>query len=535
MNGGWTDWSACTRTCGTGTQTRTCTNPAPSGGGAACAGATQQNCNTQACTGACPSPRIRYEWRMLSQDSQLRFLRAVNLLKSQGTYDPFVTSHVSRASYAHGQSGFFPWHRQFILHFENTLRALGGEYACITLPYWDWSADQGRETTSVLYDNVYGFGAMRPGCITQGPFAGWRGVGNTDCVRRREPASGGSFSGASSVQSVIANSNQYSTFRPAVEGSPHGGVHVIVSGDMSGMNSPNDPLFFLHHCNVDRIWALWQDCYDYDKVARSAITSAIYSPTGTNAATAGLLDTAMPGYPGVTPRSVHNILELGYKYAPSAWNTAASLSRCRWDWFAPSATSFMETSAKVVEKAEPCASGQLQPDAPMTYAPPAENDFDAASYGPYVPTKSPEEQVVTYGPAEDSEEPYWMKESPECRKKAEKANSAYQSEYRRHKDHKRAAREAAKVECDQYAMPAIPKEWWEMENFGVECSVGFCTSICELATSSYLEQSCENSDVLKKLRADKPCSMMNMGSSPSPAPKPRQAKGEYVGWEEPQY
>lgn len=30
-NGGWTDWSTCSAACGGGTQSRTCTSPAPSG------------------------------------------------------------------------------------------------------------------------------------------------------------------------------------------------------------------------------------------------------------------------------------------------------------------------------------------------------------------------------------------------------------------------------------------------------------------------------------------------------------------------
>ena len=57
----------------------------------------------------------------------------------------------------------------------------------------------------------------------------------------------------------------------------HGGVHVAVGGadllpspaavnptfvprgQMSAVPlSPNDPVFFLHHCNVDRLWAYWQ-------------------------------------------------------------------------------------------------------------------------------------------------------------------------------------------------------------------------------------------------------------------------------------
>ena len=49
VNGGWSAWSACSATCGGGTQTRTCNNPAPSGGGANCSGSTSQACNTQAC------------------------------------------------------------------------------------------------------------------------------------------------------------------------------------------------------------------------------------------------------------------------------------------------------------------------------------------------------------------------------------------------------------------------------------------------------------------------------------------------------
>ena len=55
VNGGWTAWSTCSLSCGGGTQTRTCTNPAPSGGGATCVGPSSQPCNQQACgiNGSC--------------------------------------------------------------------------------------------------------------------------------------------------------------------------------------------------------------------------------------------------------------------------------------------------------------------------------------------------------------------------------------------------------------------------------------------------------------------------------------------------
>src|SRR3989344_136275 len=52
VNGGWSDWSACSKACGGGTQTRTCTNPTPANGGAQCSGSSSQTCDTQ----TCPSP-----------------------------------------------------------------------------------------------------------------------------------------------------------------------------------------------------------------------------------------------------------------------------------------------------------------------------------------------------------------------------------------------------------------------------------------------------------------------------------------------
>ena len=38
----------------------------------------------------------------------------------------------------------------------------------------------------------------------------------------------------------------------------HNFAHMWVGGSMMPSTSPNDPVFFLHHANVDRIWANWQ-------------------------------------------------------------------------------------------------------------------------------------------------------------------------------------------------------------------------------------------------------------------------------------
>ena len=39
----------------------------------------------------------------------------------------------------------------------------------------------------------------------------------------------------------------------------HNRVHLWVGGNMAPMTSPNDPVFFLHHCFVDKAWADWQE------------------------------------------------------------------------------------------------------------------------------------------------------------------------------------------------------------------------------------------------------------------------------------
>ena len=51
VDGGWSAYGACSKTCGQGTQSRTCSNPAPENDGKACVGHATQLCNTQACPG----------------------------------------------------------------------------------------------------------------------------------------------------------------------------------------------------------------------------------------------------------------------------------------------------------------------------------------------------------------------------------------------------------------------------------------------------------------------------------------------------
>jgi len=61
-----------------------------------------------------------------------------------------------------------------------------------------------------------------------------------------------------------------------MEATPHGMPHMYIGYSMATMNSPDDPIFWLHHCNIDRLWHLWMDCNGYDKVTPDLLTNDQY-------------------------------------------------------------------------------------------------------------------------------------------------------------------------------------------------------------------------------------------------------------------
>ena len=58
----------------------------------------------------------------------------------------------------------------------------------------------------------------------------------------------------------------FTAFQAAIEGAVHAGVHSAVGGDMETGSSPSDPLFWLHHANIDRLWAKWQKQHPGERV-----------------------------------------------------------------------------------------------------------------------------------------------------------------------------------------------------------------------------------------------------------------------------
>ncbi|NYT39471.1 tyrosinase family protein [Sphingomonas sp. R-74633] len=135
----------------------------------------------------------------------------------------------------HGQPYFLAWHRGYLHLFEAKLREISGS-TTLRVPYWDYFADPripaefstGNSATNPLFEpriggevgKALGFAAFAP------RITGFQRGGSPEC------------------------------FEAEVEGF-HNKVHNLVGGRMATMLSPSDMIFWVHHANVDRLWAAW--------------------------------------------------------------------------------------------------------------------------------------------------------------------------------------------------------------------------------------------------------------------------------------
>lgn len=181
---------------------------------------------------------VRKNQASLTKTEWLRFKGAINGLKASGieppTYQEYVDIHVQAMTTpaghmwgAHGGSNFLPWHREYLIRFENRLRLFN---PLVTIPYWDWANDLLPVELSDPQD-----------------LANW-GITRNIAI--------GPMPTQTQVNNVMAQTT-WNGFRTSLEGI-HNSVHVSVGGHMRTASSPSDPIFWLHHGFIDKIWADWQ-------------------------------------------------------------------------------------------------------------------------------------------------------------------------------------------------------------------------------------------------------------------------------------
>ena len=236
---------------------------------------------------------IRKNAATLTQDEINRFTNAVKVLKStinlasDGTpismYDQFVATHLGGfdvagrpdpikggnfANPGHMGASFLPWHREFLHQFENMLQVVD---PTVTIPYWDYT-DRSATQNIIFKDNFMGPNGTISSVVNSGFFSaanGWL---------QRKDMSGQTWAGklegtqpltrrlravdllptATTVNTALAKTT-YKDMCSSLEGSLHSGLHLWIGGSIANVGaSPNDPMFWLVHGNVDRLWAQWQ-------------------------------------------------------------------------------------------------------------------------------------------------------------------------------------------------------------------------------------------------------------------------------------
>jgi tyrosinase len=147
---------------------------------------------------------------------------------------------------AHGgenEDFFLPWHRMYVYYFEMIVRLISYEPS-FTLPYWDYSNPAQAAIPPEFADNTSPlYRANRnPGVNTGSKIPA--GLVALDALN----------------EGVYSPSGADQGFCASLDFGLHGNVHVWV-GNSQGMGSvpwaANDPIFWMHHSNVDRLWASW--------------------------------------------------------------------------------------------------------------------------------------------------------------------------------------------------------------------------------------------------------------------------------------
>jgi len=277
-----------------------------------------------------PGPRCRRVWSSLSDTEKKNYMNLILKMKStnipirsgltRSLYDVFVDMHSNAVNTAvwHGTSNFMVVHRWLVWQYESGLRYICRKYGStlnppitdccsIALPYWNWEVDYENSTTdnyvpqdhSAVFDTNYLGPAPVPNTVdytVQGAtinsnswptvtatnnnpdpnyFSSGKGLTNT--LKRwmnsvEEPFT----TGPVTIINLMNSNPNYGAYDGSVEATPHSTPHIWLGFQMETMSSPDDPFFMLHHCNVDRLFALWQDCWDYELVPSSALTTNQY-------------------------------------------------------------------------------------------------------------------------------------------------------------------------------------------------------------------------------------------------------------------
>ncbi|PTR06811.1 tyrosinase [Nitrosospira sp. Nsp5] len=225
------------------------------------------------------SVRVRKNAEKLTSTEWQRFINTLAILhdvnndSSNSLYVKYPVVHNAAWNMAHGGPAFLPWHRAFLLALERELQVID---SFVTIPYWKF--DTASKNIFTLMAMGTPAGESLDGKVefsANHPWKNWR-VGGTKLVDSR-PGNGSQPVGVIPEDLIIGSNGDYSTLWSNMEGSHHGDAHDRLNGWLARGISPSDPVFFLIHAQVDRVWAKWQ----FNNSLFDPTSSKGYAPLGT--------------------------------------------------------------------------------------------------------------------------------------------------------------------------------------------------------------------------------------------------------------
>ncbi|KAM7206587.1 tyrosinase-like protein [Naviculisporaceae sp. PSN 640] len=231
-------------------------------------------------------------------------------------FDDFTYVHMQSTNFIHMTGNFLTWHRYFIHIYEKELQKCGYNG---NLPYWEWGYDVNSPRDSPVFDGSdtslgsdgaaishaglilnlpTGLTISFPpgtggGCVNQGPFSNLTislgpvvlpeygspnvtfnpngHLNNPRCLKRDlNPWVAQQWTTFRNTTELILQSSNIFEFNTELSGDPrgttnpmgvHGGGHFTIGGDPGAdpFIASNDPAFWLHHAQIDRVYWIWQN------------------------------------------------------------------------------------------------------------------------------------------------------------------------------------------------------------------------------------------------------------------------------------
>ena len=213
--------------------------------------------------------RVRKEFTSMTKAERIRFIetlkRLAGDLQFQLEHSGLVNIHREYfLSGLHEKENFLPWHRFYLLRFENLLRRVDCR---VTIPYWDWArAAQSFWRSAHIRDiwhpgphGLGGDGARETGCVRDGPFkqGSWfiASQARFGCLTRRFVKNISPKDTSYILDTLHSN---FDTFESRMRDVLHAEIHCLIGGTMCTNSSSQAPEFWLHHSFLDKLWAEFQ-------------------------------------------------------------------------------------------------------------------------------------------------------------------------------------------------------------------------------------------------------------------------------------